>query len=196
MRYALTCIGALALLITAGCGQNKELRDAAGKAKQGKSQEAIEAYTGIIMHQKNEKVLNEARVALAGIYRQQKSFEQALKQLEEITGERKGDPAVRELLQSVTLENTLVEGIKSATVQLRQQQVKELEVKHLPLDFTTPIFNGPAESLFARAGVPLPKLGSLAGFTVEVKLKDDPLEPTKIKINYPDQSVKELVLNY
>jgi tetratricopeptide (TPR) repeat protein len=184
------------LLVVAGCGKNKDLKMAGEKAQKGEYKEAIELYTSITMHEKDVRVLDEARVALAQIYYKQKNYENALKCLEDISKDRQVEKPVQELMVSVTADNNVIEGIKSAAVQYRMQFVKEKEIKHEALDFTTPIFTGMADSLFVKAAVKPPHVSELGKFAIEIRLTDDPLEPTKLKITYPDASLKEIALNY
>ena len=57
------------------------------------------------------------------------------------------------------------------------------------------LYTGPAEQLFTQAEIKKPAAADLAKYTVDVRLTDDPLEPTRIKIGFPDGSVKEIALN-
>jgi tetratricopeptide (TPR) repeat protein len=180
----------IGLLLAAGCGQDKDLKLAAEKAQKGDNKEAIELYTAITMHQKNAKVLDQARLALAKIYYQDKNYENALKNLDEISKDRQADPAVQDLRKTVTAENNAIEGLKSAALQYRQQCVKEKEIKHEAVDYAAPIFAGTIDELFGKAGIKPPAENSMGTYKVEIRLTDDPLEPTKLKIIYPNGSAK------
>lgn len=185
------------IVLFSSCGQDKNLKLAEQMVKDGNLKKAIELYTNVVTDQQDTKAADNARLALAGIYYKQKNYENAIKNLSGMSDKRKEAQDVTDILAKCQAERLLLEGIKSAAVEFRQHYVKEREVKHQEINYSSPVFSGTADSLFTASGVKMPKImPDISNYKVDVTLTDDPLEPTKININFPDGFKKELVLNY
>lgn len=181
-----------ALVYTTGCN-NQDLQNADNLVATGDLPSAITAYIKVIETGKNT---NKARLSLAGVYYTQKSYEKALNTLSELPAALSASEDIVALSKKCTQSRKLLDGIKSATVQFRQHFIKEKEINHQDIDYATPLFQGTATELFKNTEAVSPATSDLDKYIVEIRQTDDPLEPTRLLITYPNGSLQELSLNY